>query len=179
MRTNEEGFVLPFTAILLMVLFLVGGIITDTGAFYLRHGELHHLSKQSAHAGMLTFVEILEEVAEENKTFWCDNPEPPPLCHSNNMFDFLTVEEVVELVSSPQVQLSVTQSSQLFAITYDPETLIEVQNVAVIFPYQYDSPAEIQIQVSIFQEPSPFLKKIATPRKTIEVQSVGYINTPF
>ncbi len=177
---NEDGFVLPFTAILLMVLFLVGGIILDAGSLYLRHGQLHYLAKQSATAGMLTFVEVLENRSEENKNLLCNIEDPPPICNSNDIFDFLTPGEVVDLVSSPVTQERVTEASTTFALTYDGEGSLPVENIESTFPYEYEGVSEIQIQVVLNDVPERFLGGLFPTGETeILVQAVSYIQTPF
>jgi hypothetical protein len=177
---NEDGFVLPFVAILLMVLFLVGGIILDAGSLYLRHGQLHHLAKQSANAGMLEFVSAMEAVADENKSEMCAIDEPPPLCASVDMFDFLSSGEIVDAVSSPLVQADVENASTTFALTYDAEEIILSEDVSIIFPYEFSSPSDIQIQVTITATPDRFLGGIfPVTENEIEVSAVSYIATPF
>lgn len=177
---NEDGFVLPFIAILLMVLFLVGAIILDVGSFYLRHGELQPLVKQSANAGMLKFSDAMEIKAEENKSAQCMVEEPPAVCSSENMFDFLTSGEVVDLVGSPTVQEAVSDASISFLITYDPQLIIGNEDIQITFPYEYEGVFELQIQVIVSDTPQRFLGGIfPVTDDEIQVHAISYIATPF
>ncbi len=177
---NEDGFVLPFVAILLMVLFLVGAIILDVGSFYLRHGELQPLAKQSANAGILKFVDAMEVKAEQNKSALCGIEEPPPICNSEDMFDFLTSREVVDLVSSPTVQENVSDASIAFLIAYDPQLIVANDNILVTFPYEYEGVSELQMQVMVHDVPQRFLSGIfPITDDEIQVHAISYIATPF
>jgi len=177
---NEDGFVLPFVAILLMVLFLVGAIILDVGSFYLRHGELSPLAKQSANAGILKFVDAMEATAAENKSALCNIEEPPAVCDSEDMFNFLTSEEVIDLVSSPTVQENISDASIAFLILYDPQLNITNEDIQITFPYEYEGVSELQIQVMVTDIPDRFLGGIfpVTDDK-IQVPAISYIVTPF
>jgi hypothetical protein len=179
MKHHESGSVLPFTAVFLMVLFIIGGIILDGGNFYIRHGELHHLSKQSTHAGMLAFIDILEIKAMENKAFLCNSEEPPSICKSTNLFDFLSQGEIVNLVSSPTVQTLVIKNSSQFAIDYDPLQKITYKDVFIVFPYEYEGPSKIQIKVHIKDTPDQFFEGVLSLIDEVSVSAVGYISTPF
>ena len=177
---NEDGFVLPFIAILLMALFLVGAIILDVGSFYLRHGELQPLAKQSANAGILKFVDAMEGKAEQNKSAFCNVEEPPAVCSSEDMFDFLTSGEIVDLVSSPTVQGAVSDASIAFLTMYDPQLIIGNENIQITFPYEYEGVSELQIQVIISDAPQRFLEGIfPVTDDEIQVHAISYIATPF
>ena len=180
MIRNEDGFVLPFVAILLMVLFLVGGLILDAGSIYLRHGQLNHLAKQSANAGMLEFVSAMQEEATAHKLVTCPIEEPPPLCGSLDMFDFLSRGKIVDVVSLPSVQTRVEESGNIFALTYDPQEQLLRDNVSLVFPYEFSHPSEIQIQVTLTATPHRFLGGIfPVTEEVIEVSAVSFISTPF
>ncbi len=172
---DSGGFVLPFAAMVLMTWFLVGGIIIDAGNLYIRHGELQHLAKQSANTGIITFSQALQEVANANKTAICyGGEEPPEVCISENIFDFLSAEEILVSVSSASVQQQVIGASKDFSKIYDRLGLISDENIQVIFPADFSGIEEIQIRVKIVVIWNQFFSGILGNGE-IEVEAVSFM----
>ncbi len=171
---NENGFVLPLSAIVLLVSFLIGGLIIDGGNLYLRHGELQHLAKQSANTGLITFSLVLQEVANINKTSTCyDVEEPPEICISNNIFDFLSADEILANVSSSSVQNEVIRASKDFIRTYDPQKLVSDEDIQVIFPEDFSGDG-VKIRVKVRVSAEQFFSKLLGSGE-IEVEAVSLI----
>jgi len=173
---NSDGFVLPLVAIVLMFSFLVGGIIIDAGNLYLRHGELQYLAKQAANTGIISFVQTLQNVADTNKNAICYvEEEPPEICISNNIFDFLSAEEVLASVSSPSIQQQVVGASKNFIQIYDPQESITDEDIQVIFPDEF-SDSGVQIRVRITTIPVRFFSGLFSfSSGEIRVEAVSFM----
>ncbi len=174
---NKNGFILPLSAIALMVLFLIGGIVIDLGNLYIRYGELQHLAKQSANTGIITFSQILQKQADANKNNLCYETEIiSEICFSNNVFDFLTNSEILTSLTSFDVQKQIINSSENFITTYDPQKLITNDDLEIIFPDNFTKIEKIKIRVKIKFIAKQFFSEILKSNE-ITVEAVSFLET--
>jgi hypothetical protein len=171
---NTKGCILLLFAIVLMVLFLIGGIVIDTGNLYIKQGELQYLAKQSANTGIIVFSQILQNVADNNKKTTCYKIEKPPeVCISNNMFDFLSETEILNNVSSIDAQQQVVTASKNFIKNYDSQHTILDENIKVIFPDNFLG-NEVKIRIQITFIPIQFFINLAEfTKKEVRIEAIS------
>jgi len=174
---SEEGMVLAFSALTLPVLLLVGIFVLDSGQLYVRQGQLQHLARQAANSGILAFGEVLEVRAATNKASLCAVDFPPSVCSSTNRFDFLTDTEVQLLAQSLSTQVTVNNAVQSYSKQYDPEELLEDEQIEVEFPFETESLVdEVKIRVVINDQASGFLVEVLPQVRQVQVEAQSFLS---
>ncbi len=172
---NEDGFVLPFMAILLPIFMLIGTLIVDGGNLYIRHDQIRFLAQEGANSGILTLGNMLENKAKNNFNTICSVEFPPAKCSSSNIFDFLNNTDIQNIILNISNQNLIKSSGKKFISDFDPQNNLTNSHIEIIFPHEYFVGNSVKILVKIKTIVPGFLEKIIPETREISVEVKSFL----
>ncbi len=176
-RNDESGAVAAFMAILLPVMMAIMALVIDSGTLYIRHAEIHFLAQQSANSGLLAFGKILEQKAAQSKASLCivvPPASPPPICDSDNQFDFLSNNDIYQLVNSSTNQNNIKNNASQFAQTYDPQAKIKNTDVESFLGESFLlGNRKLNLRVTIEEDVDRFFSTLLPGDSLIKIEAVS------
>lgn len=130
---------LVFLAMLLPVLLLMTVLVIDGGRRYIRFAELKYLASSAAHSGMIEVSNLLTQRATANFLTVCAEAPPPEFCSSQNIYAFLTTDEIDQIIQNPSTRSKIFSNVLAYAKSFDPQTRdpIKEAEVSMVFPMNY------------------------------------------
>ncbi|GEM_PF-4424628 len=124
---------------LLPVLLFMAVLLIDGGRRYIRFAELKHLSASVAASGMIELSNLLTQKATANLSALCSEVPLPALCSSQNIYAFLSTDEVDQIVQDPATRSKIFNNVLAYAKSFDPQTKdpIKDNEINMTFPLNY------------------------------------------
>ncbi|HEY5714274.1 MAG TPA: hypothetical protein VIT68_02900 [Candidatus Gracilibacteria bacterium] len=169
---NEDGATAVLMAIILPILLLMGALILESGNYYTHFGNLHFVSHSSAQSALIETGETLKTKAEENYRSTCSVLIPPSVCDSDNWQDFISANEIAQIVLSSSHQQTIKQHVQdTIGAQLNPLPEIEIEYPAGFNP----GDTTLQIQVHLSDTPQGYFPNLLNPHK-ISIQGSSYLS---
>lgn len=169
---------------LLPVLLFMAVLLIDGGRRYIRFAELKHLSASAANSGMIELSELLTEQATANFLAFCSEVPPPPFCETQNIYAFLTPDEVDQIVQSPNTRSKILTNILNYATSFDPQTRdpIRDEEINMTFPinYYYGAPV-VTLKVDLTDTETRLFNTFLTQRSQnpITFQATAHSSLPL
>lgn len=177
---DESGIVLPFTALVLPVILLIGLLVLQSGELYRRQAQLQFVARQAANSALVPAAGVLKTQAEVNYESTCNVEFPPGVCGSDNLFDFLNLAEAQGLMQQTSTRTLVQQEGQNFSLAADPKEALLTDFVTVEFPYEYAGGHQAVVRVSIAEPQTNWLGNLLSSENyqlRVEAQSFLSLDT--
>ena len=145
MKAKEDGLILGLTALVLPTILLAGWLVIETGRVYLTYTQSQFYTQQAAQSALIELNKTLQEIAESNHSSTCNTEEPPSICSSPEIEDFLSPSDVNTLIASPSHLLSI--QNHIYESLQESLSL-NSENITITYPIQNGSVISLNIKTN-------------------------------
>ncbi|NCP66870.1 hypothetical protein GW756_01015 [bacterium] len=175
--SDQQGFVVAFTALVLPVILMLGVLVLQSGQLYIRQAQLQFSVRQAANSGLIPLAQALKAQAEANYQNSCEVEFPPDECDSSSWQDFLSSTEAHAMAAQANIYEAVESEVTQFLETTDPKLFLAAENLTLVFPVPNQGDHRISARVLLKERQISWLGNILRPEDySIEVEALSYLN---